>query len=51
MDSRGRAKKIWMDRVKDDMGIKGLSGNEKALSLGMSDRREWKKKICCADPT
>jgi hypothetical protein len=32
-----------MDCVKDDMKIKGVS-------MGMtSDRREWKKKTCCAD--
>jgi hypothetical protein len=43
--SRGRSKKRWMDCMKDDMKIKGVSMNM------MSDRREWKKKTCCADPT
>jgi hypothetical protein len=42
---RGRSKKRWMDCVKDDMRIKGMS-----IEM-MSDRREWKKKTCCADPT
>jgi hypothetical protein len=32
-----RPKKRWMDCVKDDMRIKGVS-------MEMSDRREWKKK-------
>jgi ABC-type transporter MlaC component len=32
------------DYVKNDMKIKGVS-------MEMSDRREWKKKACCADPT
>jgi hypothetical protein len=41
---RGRPKKRWMDCVKDDMRIKGGS-------MMTSDRREWKKKTCCADPT
>jgi hypothetical protein len=36
--SRGCPKKRWMDRVKDDMRIKGVS------MVMMSDRREWKKK-------
>jgi hypothetical protein len=31
--------------VKDDMRIKGMS-----MEM-TNDRREWKKKICCADPT
>jgi hypothetical protein len=43
--SRGRPKKRWMDGVKDDMRIKGMS------MYVTSDRREWKKKTCCADPT
>jgi hypothetical protein len=42
--SRGRLRKRWMDCVKDDMKIKGVS-------MEMTDRREWKKKTCCADPT
>jgi hypothetical protein len=42
---RGRPKKRWMDCVKDDMRIKGVS-----MEM-TSDRREWKKKTCCADPT
>jgi hypothetical protein len=41
--SRGRPKKRWMDCVKDDMRIKGVS-----MKM-TSDRREWKKKTCCAD--
>jgi hypothetical protein len=41
--SRCRPRKRWMDCVKD--AIKGVS-------LAMTrDRREWKKKTCCADPT
>jgi hypothetical protein len=43
--SRCRLRKRWMDCVKDDMKIKGLS-----MEM-TSDRREWKKKTCCADPT
>jgi hypothetical protein len=43
--SRGRPKKRWIDCVEDDMRIK-------AVSMAMtSDRREWKKKTCCAEPT
>jgi hypothetical protein len=42
--SRGRPKKRWMDCVKDDMRIEGVSKET-------SDRREWKKKTCCADST
>jgi hypothetical protein len=42
---RGRPTKRWMDCVKDDMRIKGVS-----MEM-TSDRREWKKKTCCADPT
>jgi hypothetical protein len=42
---RGRPKKIWMDCVKDDMRIKGVS-----MEM-TSGRREWKKKTCCANPT
>jgi hypothetical protein len=38
--SRGRPKKRWMDCVKDDMRIKGVS-----MEM-TSDRREWKKKTC-----
>jgi hypothetical protein len=33
------------DYVKDDMRIIGVS-----MEM-TSDRREWKKKTCCADPT
>jgi hypothetical protein len=43
--SRGQPRRRWMHCVKDDMKIKGVS---KEMT---SDRREWKKKICCADPT
>jgi hypothetical protein len=43
--SRGRPRKIWMDCVKDGMKIKGAS-----MEM-TNDRREWKKKTCCADPT
>jgi hypothetical protein len=42
--SRCRPRKRWMDCVKDNMKIKGLS-----MEM-TSDRREWKKKTC-ADPT
>jgi hypothetical protein len=39
--SRGHPKKRWIDCVKDD-----------CVSMEMmNDRREWKKKTCCADPT
>jgi hypothetical protein len=42
---RGRLKKRWKDYVKDDMRIK-------IVRMEMtSDRREWNKKTCCADPT
>jgi hypothetical protein len=34
-----------MDFVKDDMKIKYMG-----MEL-TSDKREWKKKACCADPT
>jgi hypothetical protein len=40
----GRLKKIWMDCVKDDMRIKGVS-----MEI-TSDKREWQKTYC-ADPT
>jgi hypothetical protein len=43
--SRGRPRKRWMDCVNDDMKIKGV------IMEMTSDRREWKKKTCCADPT
>jgi hypothetical protein len=43
--SRGRPKKRSMDCVKDDKRLKGVSVEM------TSDRREWKKKTCCADPT
>jgi hypothetical protein len=42
---RGRPKKRWIGCVKDDMRIKGVS-----MEM-TSDRREWKKKTCSADPT
>jgi hypothetical protein len=43
--SRNLPKKRWMDCVKDDMRIKGVS-------MEMTcDRREWKMKTCCADLT
>jgi hypothetical protein len=41
--SRGQPRKIWM--VKDDMKIKGVN-----MEM-TSDRKEWKKKTCCVDPT
>jgi hypothetical protein len=41
--SRGQPRKRWMDCVKDDIKIKGVS-----IEI-TSDRREWKKKTCCAD--
>jgi hypothetical protein len=43
--SRGRPKKRWTDCVKDDIRVRGVS-----MEM-TSDRREWKKKTCCADPT
>jgi hypothetical protein len=42
--SRGRPKKRLMDCVKHDIKIKGLN-----MEMTI-DRREWKKKTCCADP-
>jgi hypothetical protein len=42
--SRGRPKKIGMDCVKDDMGIKGVS-------MEITSGGEWKKKTYCANPT
>jgi hypothetical protein len=39
-----RPKKRCVNCVKDDMRIKGVS-----MEM-MCDRREWKKKTCCADP-
>lgn len=43
--SRGRPKKRWMDCVKDDMCRNGVSTDM------AEDRKEWKKRTCCADPT
>jgi hypothetical protein len=43
--SRGWLRNRWMDCVKDDMKIKGVN-----MEIA-NDRREWKKKTCCADPT
>jgi hypothetical protein len=43
--STGRLRKRWMDCVKDEIKIKGVS-----MEM-TSDRREWQKKTCCADPT
>jgi hypothetical protein len=40
-----RPDKIWMDCVKDNMRIKGVS-----MEM-TSDRREWNKKPCCANHT
>jgi hypothetical protein len=34
-----------MDCVEDDMGIKEVSMEMR------NDRKEWKKKTCCTDPT
>jgi hypothetical protein len=45
VDGYPRRGKIWMECVKDDMRIKGVS-----MEM-TSDRREWKKKTYCADPT
>jgi hypothetical protein len=42
---RVQPRKKWMDCVKNDLKIKGMS-----MEM-TSDRREWKKKTCCADPT
>jgi hypothetical protein len=44
LSSRGRPKKRWMEYVKDDMRIKGVS-----MEM-MSDRREWKKKHIAPTP-
>jgi hypothetical protein len=43
--TKRRPKKRWMDCENDDMRIKGV-GMEMT-----SDRREWKRKTCFADPT
>jgi hypothetical protein len=40
---RGRPKTRWMDCVKDDMRVNGVS-----MEM-TSDRREWKKKTSCAN--
>jgi hypothetical protein len=45
LPSRGRLRIRWVDCVKDDMKMKEVSMER------TSDRREWKKKTCCADPT
>ena len=42
---RGRPKKTWMECVNDDMRERGVSVEMTA------DKREWKRKISCADPT
>jgi hypothetical protein len=42
--SRGRPRKRWMDCVKDDMKLKGVSMDM------TSDRREWKKKHVVSTP-
>lgn len=42
---RGRPKKRWVDCVNKAMRIKVVSANM------MADRRLWKVKKCCADPT
>jgi hypothetical protein len=42
---RGLPRKRWMDCVKDDMKIRGVS-----MEM-TSGRRERKKKTCSADPT
>lgn len=42
---RGRFEKRWMDCVRDDMSKKGVTLEMRA------DRREWKRRTCCADPT
>jgi hypothetical protein len=40
---RGRPKKRWIDRVRQDM-------REIAVTDKMtSDREEWREKTCCAD--
>ncbi|PZC75290.1 hypothetical protein B5X24_HaOG206492 [Helicoverpa armigera] len=41
---RGRPRKRWIDCLKEDMKQKGVD-----VSM-TSDREEWKKKTCCADP-
>jgi hypothetical protein len=43
--SRDRPMKRWIDCVKDDMRIKGVS-----MEM-TSDRRDWKKKTCSVDLT
>jgi hypothetical protein len=43
--NRGRPKKRWIDCVKDNIRIKGVSMEMK------SDRRKWKKKTYYADLT
>jgi hypothetical protein len=41
--TRVRPKTRWMDCVKDGVRIKGVT-----MEM-TSDRKEWKKKTCCAD--
>ena len=42
---RGRPKKRWADCVKDDLGEKGLSGEE------VYDRAAWRRLSSHIDPT
>jgi hypothetical protein len=43
--SIGRSKNRWIDCVEDVM-------RKKRVSMEMTSyRRDWKKKICCVDPT
>jgi hypothetical protein len=41
---KGRPKKRWIDCVRQDMKEMAVSDEM------MSDRGEWRKRTCCADP-
>ncbi|KAL4703169.1 hypothetical protein ACJJTC_012083 [Scirpophaga incertulas] len=42
---RGRLRKRWIECVNSDMRVKEVDDEL------TSDRGEWKRKTCCADPT
>ena len=42
---RGRPKRIWLDKVKDDIKVKGLSDDD------VYDRATWRRMSSYIDPT